>query len=159
MDGSAKFLKENRTVRNGPSPAGTAANALRMRCPSAEYDIMAQTSQGTASFGQRARPEASPIMGPLQIKYDSSERSYDLMDGISTLDGLYVALAFVVPGFVFSAVRNQFSTGQERQGSEQIFQFVTYSAFNYAIFSGIIYLVLANYKSPFVRAALWFFVF
>jgi hypothetical protein len=80
------------------------------------------------------------------------------MGGISTLDGLYIALAFVVPGFVFSAVRNQFATGRERQGSEQIFRFITYSAFNYAIFSGVIYLVLYNYQSPLVRAGLWFFV-
>jgi hypothetical protein len=80
------------------------------------------------------------------------------MDGITTLDGLYIALAFVVPGFVFSAVRNQFATGQERQGSEQIFRFITYSAFNYAVFSGLIYLMLDNYVSPFVRAGLWFFV-
>ena len=29
---ASKILKENRTVRNGPLPAGMAANALRMRC-------------------------------------------------------------------------------------------------------------------------------
>ncbi len=32
MDGSAKFLKENRTVQNGTLPAETAVTELRMRC-------------------------------------------------------------------------------------------------------------------------------
>lgn len=80
------------------------------------------------------------------------------MGAIGTLDGLYIALAFIVPGFVFSAVRNQFTTGRERQGSEQVFRYIAYSAFNYAIFSGVIYLVLDHYSSPFARAAMWFFV-
>ena len=80
------------------------------------------------------------------------------MEGISTLDGLYIALAFVVPGFVFSAFRNQFTTGRERQGSEQVFRFIAYSAVNYAVFSGPIYLILENYPSPLFRAVLWVFV-
>jgi hypothetical protein len=32
MDGRAKLFKENNTPWHGPSPAETAANALRMRC-------------------------------------------------------------------------------------------------------------------------------
>ena len=36
MDGPAKKFKENNTDQNGPSPAGTAANALRNRCSTAE---------------------------------------------------------------------------------------------------------------------------
>jgi hypothetical protein len=78
--------------------------------------------------------------------------------GLTSLDSVYIAIAFIVPGFVFSAVRNQFVTGQERQGSEQVVRFLTYSTFNYALFSGIIYLVLENYSSALVRATLWFFV-
>jgi hypothetical protein len=80
------------------------------------------------------------------------------VSGLSSLDAVYIAIAFIVPGFVFSAVRNQFVTGQERQGSEQIVRFLTYSTLNYAVFSGVIYFVLENYSSVVVRAGLWFFV-
>lgn len=80
------------------------------------------------------------------------------MSGLTNLDALYVAIAFIVPGFVFSAIRNQFVTGQERQGREQLVRYLTYSTLNYAVFSGVIYLVLENYPSPFIRAALWFTV-
>jgi hypothetical protein len=37
VDGPAKILKENNTPRNVPSPAGMAANALRMRCSTARF--------------------------------------------------------------------------------------------------------------------------
>lgn len=77
------------------------------------------------------------------------------MSGLGTIDALYLALAFLVPGFVLSAVRNQFITGQERQGTEQLVRFITYSAVNYAIFSVPIYYSLQSDVSALVKGALW----
>ncbi len=80
------------------------------------------------------------------------------MGGLNTLDAIYITIAFIIPGFVFSTIRNQFVTGQERQGGEQVIRFLTYSTLNYALFSGVIYFFLGNYSSVVVRAGLWFFV-
>lgn len=63
---------------------------------------------------------------------------------MTTIDAVYVALAFLVPGFVISAVRNQFINGQEQQGTEQIIRFLTYSSINYAVFSAPIYFLLSS---------------
>lgn len=80
------------------------------------------------------------------------------MGGLSNLDAIYAALAFLVPGFVLSAVRNQFITGQERQGSEQLIRFLTFSAINCAAFGWVLYLAISAYAPPAVKAAAWLFV-
>jgi hypothetical protein len=77
---------------------------------------------------------------------------------LSTIDAVYIALAFLVPGFVFSAARNQFITGQVPQGSEQLLRFLTYSAINYAVFSAPIYLFFNAQLSPVARALFWWAV-
>jgi hypothetical protein len=56
---------------------------------------------------------------------------------------------------VFSAVRNQFITGQERQGNDQLIRFLTYTAINYAIFSAPIYFVLDQNFSSISKAVFW----
>lgn len=71
------------------------------------------------------------------------------------MDAIYVALAFLVPGFVFSAVRNQFITGQEQQGTEQFIRFLTYSAVNYALFSAPIYFFLNSQLTALWKGLLW----
>lgn len=77
------------------------------------------------------------------------------LGNLSTIDAVYIALAFLVPGFVMSAARNQFITGQEPQGGEQLIRFLTYSAINYALFSAPIYLFLNAQLPPASRAILW----
>lgn len=77
------------------------------------------------------------------------------MGGLTTLDAIYLALAFIVPGFVLSATRNQFINGQERQGGEQLIRFLTYSAINYAFFSVPIYFALEGNASSGFKAAVW----
>jgi hypothetical protein len=52
------------------------------------------------------------------------------MGGLTTIDAVYVALVFVVPGYIFLTLRNRFVAGQDRLGTEQILAFVTYSALN-----------------------------
>ena len=42
------------------------------------------------------------------------------MSGMTTLDAVYIALAFIAPGFVFSLARNQFIAGQDRHGHDHM---------------------------------------
>lgn len=71
------------------------------------------------------------------------------------MDAIYVAVAFLVPGFVFSAVRNQFVPGQDQQGNEQFIRFLTYSAVNYALFSVPIYFFLNSQSTALWKGMLW----
>jgi len=74
---------------------------------------------------------------------------------LATLDSIYIALAFLVPGFVISNIRNQFLTGQERQGSELLIRYLCYSAINYATFGWILYIGIATQTNVFVKAIIW----
>lgn len=77
------------------------------------------------------------------------------MGGLTTLDAVYVAIAFIVPGFVFSLARNQFIAGQDRHGNDQYVRYLCHSALNYAVFGWLIYLAFATNARPFTMAALW----
>lgn len=77
------------------------------------------------------------------------------MGGLTTLDAIYLALTFIVPGFVLSAMRNQFINGQERQGGEQLIRFLTCSVINYVFFSVPIYFALEGSTSSGLKAAVW----
>jgi hypothetical protein len=77
------------------------------------------------------------------------------MGGITSIDAVYVALVFIVPGYIFLSLRNQFVAGQDRLGTEQILAFVTYSALNFALFGWTVYLAVAYELPPFLRAASW----
>lgn len=77
---------------------------------------------------------------------------------LSTVDTVYVALAFLVPGFILSSVKSKLVTGRERQTSEQLLRYLTYSAANYALFSWLIYLLISQDMGIPVEAGLWFVV-
>jgi hypothetical protein len=77
------------------------------------------------------------------------------MSGLSNIDAVYIALVFIVPGYIFLTLRNQFVAGQDRLGTEQIFAFVTYSAVNFAFFGWMIYLAIAYQVAPYIRVAIW----
>lgn len=77
---------------------------------------------------------------------------------LSTVDTVYVALAFLVPGFILSSVKSKLITGRERQTSEQLLRFLTYSAADYALFSWLIYLLISQDMGIPVEAGLWFVV-
>jgi hypothetical protein len=68
------------------------------------------------------------------------------MEGLGKIDAIYVALVFVVPGYVFLSLRSQFVAGQGKIGKDQILSYVTISGLNFAAFGWIIY---AAYKNQF----------
>jgi hypothetical protein len=80
------------------------------------------------------------------------------MEGLAKIDAIYVALVFVVPGYVFLSLRNQFVVGQGKLGKEQLLSYVTISGVNFALCGWIIY---AAYKNEFdvpMMAASWMLV-
>jgi Family of unknown function (DUF6338) len=80
------------------------------------------------------------------------------MGGLSTIEAVYIALVFIVPGYIFLSLRNQFIAGQDRLGTDQILSFLTYSALNFALFGWIVYLVISYGAPPYAHAVAWFFV-
>jgi hypothetical protein len=63
---------------------------------------------------------------------------------ITSVEAIFVILAFVVPGFVMSVVRSQFATGRPQKGSEQVLGYLALSAINYAVFSWLVYILAAT---------------
>lgn len=63
------------------------------------------------------------------------------MSGLSSLDTVYLALIFIVPGFIIRAVRTQFIIEQDRTGVDQFVRLLTYSAINNALFGSLLYLI------------------
>ncbi len=79
----------------------------------------------------------------------------------STIDAIYYALAFVVPGFVAHSVLSTFQRARAEQWEASLLRFLTLSAINYALWSWLVYLLLySEYKfaSQWPVAALWGFV-
>jgi hypothetical protein len=68
------------------------------------------------------------------------------MEGLTKIDAIYIALVFIVPGYVFLSLRNQFIAGHSKVGKDQILSYVTLSGVNFAAFGWIIY---AAYKNDF----------
>ena len=68
------------------------------------------------------------------------------MGSLSSLDVVYVALIFIVPGFLIRAVRSQFVIDQDRTGVDQFVRLLTYSTINNVLFGWITY-VLVPYET------------
>jgi hypothetical protein len=77
------------------------------------------------------------------------------MSGLATIDAVFLALAFFVPGLVLLTVRSQFLTGSERQGNEQFLRYLTSSAINYAVFGPVIYWALSEAQNWKMRPLVW----
>jgi hypothetical protein len=77
------------------------------------------------------------------------------MSGLTNIDAVYIALVFIVPGYIFLTLRNRFIAGQDRLGTEQILSFVTYSSLNFAMFGWMIYLAISYQLAPYIRVAIW----
>ncbi|TIN10399.1 DUF6338 family protein [Mesorhizobium sp.] len=80
------------------------------------------------------------------------------MDGLVSVDAVYVALIFIVPGYIFSSVRSQFVVGRTFEGSGYFVRLLTISCVNFALYGWTIYLAIAHSADANVRAALWVFV-
>jgi uncharacterized protein DUF6338 len=79
------------------------------------------------------------------------------MSGLVNIDTVYIAIFFLVPGYIFLTFRNQFVAGQDRLGTEQLLAFVTYSALNLALFGWILF-ALPQVARGWVVVLTWAFV-
>jgi Family of unknown function (DUF6338) len=80
------------------------------------------------------------------------------VEGLAKIDAIYVALVFIVPGFVFLSLRNQFVAGQGKIGKEQILSYLTISGVNFALCGWIIYIAYKDDADVPVKAASWIVV-
>jgi len=71
------------------------------------------------------------------------------------INAIYIALVFIVPGYIFLSLRNKFVAGQERLGTEQVIPFVIYSALNFALFGWIVYFAISYQAPPYVQVGAW----
>lgn len=77
------------------------------------------------------------------------------MEGLVSLDAVYIALLFFVPGYVFSVFRGHFILGRKMEGAEFYVRLLTLSAVNFALTGWPIYLGIAAGVGPELRAVLW----
>ncbi len=80
------------------------------------------------------------------------------MSGLTSLDAVYIALVFIVPGYVFSSLRNHLVAGRRPAGAEYYVGLLTVSSVNFAIIGWIAYLSVAYDAPPIWRAVSWIFV-
>ena len=77
------------------------------------------------------------------------------MDGLTKFDAVYVILVFVVPGYVFMSLHNQFVAGQGKLTKDQVLSYFTVSSLNFASFGWIVYFAYSyNLSVPF-KALSW----
>jgi hypothetical protein len=79
------------------------------------------------------------------------------MSGLVNIDTVYIAIFFLVPGYIFLTFRNQFVAGQDRLGTEQLLAFITYSALNLALFGWILF-AIPRRAEDWVVVLTWVFV-
>jgi hypothetical protein len=81
------------------------------------------------------------------------------VDGLTKIDAIYVALVFIVPGYVFLSLRNQFVAGQAKLGKEQLLSYLTVSGVNFALCGWIIYAAYNSSSSSIpLKAFSWMLV-
>lgn len=77
------------------------------------------------------------------------------MGSLSSLDSVYIALIFIVPGFLIRAVRSQFVIEQDRTGVDQFVRLLAYSSINNALFGWAIYLAISYETAYSLRVIIW----
>lgn len=77
------------------------------------------------------------------------------MTGIPSQADIFTTLSFLVPGFIIAKVRGQFVTGRRQRIGQELLEYATLSAFNFAIFSWLIYLLANIDWSVGVKALGW----
>ena len=80
------------------------------------------------------------------------------MGNFLSLDAVNVALVFVVPGYIISAFRAHFITGQKVSGPDYYVRLLTLSAVNFIMAGWTIYLAIAWDAGPVPRLFVWLFV-
>lgn len=59
----------------------------------------------------------------------------------SALDTVLYTLAFLVPGFIINSIFSRFCSEDDQETQLLLLRFLTFSAINYALWSGLLYLV------------------
>ena len=79
----------------------------------------------------------------------------------ASFDAVFFTIAFLVPGFIWESVLRLFLRRREDRADRAWVRFLTLSAFNYAFWSWLIYLLFARagvLAQPWVAALAWFFI-
>ncbi|MCO8146713.1 DUF6338 family protein [Rhodovulum tesquicola] len=80
------------------------------------------------------------------------------MIGLSDFDAVYVAMAFLVPGYVYFVVRGHLVPGHRSRGNESIIRLLSVSTVNFAVWAWAVYLVVESQDAPiWMHAAVWTF--
>jgi hypothetical protein len=80
---------------------------------------------------------------------------------VTSFDVVFYTLAFIVPGFIWSAVIGGFVPRRADQKEVVLLRFLTFSCMNYAFWSWLIYLIIKRNLAEtylFVTAFLWFMI-
>lgn len=77
------------------------------------------------------------------------------MAGIPSEGEIFTALSFLVPGFIIAKVRGQFVTGRQQRIGQELLEYATLSAFNFAFFSWLIYLLANSNWTAGVKSLGW----
>ena len=79
-------------------------------------------------------------------------------DAVFFFDAVLLAIAFLVPGFVWEGVRQFFVRRREDRAHQAWIRVLTLSAFNYGLWSWLVYLLLMRVEGlahPWVAALAW----
>lgn len=78
------------------------------------------------------------------------------MGSLTDFDAVYVAMSFLVPGYVYFVVRGHLVPGHRSRGSESIIRLLSVSTVNLAFWAWAIYLVISTEELPtWTRPAIW----
>ncbi|MER8427641.1 DUF6338 family protein [Mesorhizobium sp. M1403] len=80
------------------------------------------------------------------------------MGNFLSLDAIYVALVFVMPGYIIASFRAHFITGNRLDGPDYFVRLLTLSALNFTLSGWAIYLAIAWDVGVEMRLAVWLFV-
>jgi hypothetical protein len=79
----------------------------------------------------------------------------------TSFDAVFFTTAFLVPGFIWESVLHLFLRRREDRADRAWVRFLTLSAFNYAFWSWLIYLLFVRagvLAQPYMAALAWFFI-
>lgn len=80
------------------------------------------------------------------------------MNGLSDFDAVYVAMSFLVPGYVYFVVRGHLVPGHRSRGNESIIRLLSVSTVNFSIWAWAVYMVIEMEDAPvWARPAVWTF--
>jgi hypothetical protein len=77
------------------------------------------------------------------------------MPALSTLDAVYIAALFIVPGYVLLSTRQLFLGMTKKLGPDDMLAYLTISGLNFALFGWLIYLPYAYNANGAVRSICW----